>query len=79
MRNSLIGQQGSIGLQGLDTGYPSLITDAVAPRSYQKDLFLNQAEGYVNALEKSTSPVKRLREVFEHSRESCCASIISNP
>jgi hypothetical protein len=42
-------------------------------------LFLDKAEGYVNALEKSTSPVKRLREVFEHSRESCCTSSISNP
>jgi hypothetical protein len=33
-------------------------------------LFLEQVEGHVNALEKSTSPVQRLREVFEHWRES---------
>ena len=28
------------------------------------DLFLEQAEGYVKVLEKSTSPVFNLREVF---------------
>jgi hypothetical protein len=36
-----------------------------------KHFFLEQVKGYVKALEKSTSPVKRLREVFEHSKESC--------
>jgi hypothetical protein len=40
-------------------------------RVIQFHLFLEQAEGYVNALEKSTSPVKRLREVFQHRKESC--------
>jgi hypothetical protein len=35
-----------------------------------KDLVLEQAEGYVNALEKSTSWVLILREDFEHCKES---------
>jgi hypothetical protein len=39
----------------------------------QKHLFLEQAEGYVNALEKSTSLVFSLREVFEHCTESYSA------
>jgi hypothetical protein len=32
--------------------------------------FLEWVKGYVKALEKSTSPVKRVREVFEHCRKS---------
>jgi hypothetical protein len=32
----------------------------------RKDLFLDQAEGYVKALEKSTYQVLSCREVFEH-------------
>jgi hypothetical protein len=31
-----------------------------------KSFIVEQAKGYVNALEKSTSPVLGLREVFEH-------------
>ena len=30
------------------------------------DLFWEQAEGYVNALEISTSPSSTVREIFEH-------------
>jgi hypothetical protein len=29
-------------------------------------LFLEQAEGYVNALKKSTDPLSTMKEVFEH-------------
>jgi hypothetical protein len=29
-------------------------------------LFLEQAEGYVKALEKSTYPLSTMKEVFEH-------------
>jgi hypothetical protein len=36
----------------------------------QNDLFLEQAEGYVNALEKSTSRVLNWREVFEHGAQN---------
>ena len=32
----------------------------------QNYLFLEQAEGYVKALEKSTSLLSIIREVFEH-------------
>jgi hypothetical protein len=35
-------------------------------RSFHNHLFLEQAEGYVKALEKSTSRVLSSREVFEH-------------
>lgn len=31
----------------------------------QNDLFLEQAKGYVKAVEKSTSPIFSLREVFD--------------
>jgi hypothetical protein len=34
------------------------------------DLFLEQAEGYVKALEKSTSPLSTMREVFEHCAQN---------
>jgi hypothetical protein len=36
----------------------------------QKHLFLEQAEGYVKALQKSTSPVLRWGEVFEHCAQN---------
>jgi len=36
----------------------------------QNRLFLEQAEGYVKALEKSTSPPSTMREVFEHCAEN---------
>jgi hypothetical protein len=36
----------------------------------QKHLFLEQAEGYVKALEKSTSPPSTLIEVFEHCAQN---------
>jgi hypothetical protein len=36
----------------------------------QKHLFLEQAEGYVKAPEKSTSWILNWREVFEHCTES---------
>jgi len=32
----------------------------------KKHLFLELVEGYVKALEKSTSPLSTMREVFEH-------------
>jgi hypothetical protein len=32
----------------------------------QLHLFLEQAEGYVKALEKSTYPLSTMKEVFEH-------------
>jgi hypothetical protein len=35
-----------------------------------KDLFLEQAEGYVKAQEKSTCPLSTLREVFEHGAQN---------
>jgi hypothetical protein len=45
---------------------------AIISRFYQsqKHLFLEQAEGYVNALEKSTSRVLNWREVFEHGAQN---------
>ena len=36
----------------------------------QNYLFLEQAKGYVNALEKSTSAPSTMREVFEHCAQS---------
>ena len=36
----------------------------------QKDLFLEQAEGYVKAVEKSTSPLSTMREFFEHCAQN---------
>jgi hypothetical protein len=33
-------------------------------------LFLEQAKGYVKALEKSTSPLSTMREVFEYGMRS---------
>jgi len=39
----------------------------------QKHLFLEQAKGYVKALEKSTSSVFNFRKVFEHGTESFSA------
>ena len=39
----------------------------------RNDLFLEQAEGYVKALEKSTSSVFNFRKVFEHGTESFSA------
>jgi hypothetical protein len=38
--------------------------------SNQNDLFVEQAEGYVKALEKSTSRVLNWREVFEHCAQN---------
>ena len=37
---------------------------------FQNDFLLEQAKGYVKALEKSTSRVLGLREVFEHCGEN---------
>jgi len=42
-------------------------------------MFFEYAEGYVNALEKSTCTVKKLTEVFEVCRESCQPNRFSNP
>jgi hypothetical protein len=36
----------------------------------QKYLFLEEAEGYVKALEKSTSRVLNWREVYEHCAQN---------
>jgi hypothetical protein len=36
----------------------------------QNDLFLEQAEGYVKALEKSTSTPSTMRKVLEHYPEN---------
>jgi len=36
----------------------------------QTDLFLEQGEGYVKALEKSTSPLSTMKEVFEHGPQN---------
>jgi hypothetical protein len=33
-------------------------------------LFVEQAKGYVNALEKSTSPLSTLRKVFEQNTQN---------
>jgi len=33
-------------------------------------LIFEQAEGYVKALEKSTSPLSTLKEVFEHGAQN---------
>src|SRR5712692_8420861 len=65
MQRSLIGQQCSIGLRGLDTGHPSPITDAVAPRPHQKDFFLNPSKAYSEVLEKSIGGPRKRKEVFE--------------
>jgi hypothetical protein len=35
-----------------------------------KIFFLEQAEGYVKPLEKSTSPLSTMREVFEHGAQN---------
>jgi hypothetical protein len=35
-----------------------------------KNLFLEQAEGYAEALDKSTSPRSTMREVFEHCEQN---------
>jgi hypothetical protein len=36
-------------------------------------LFLEQAEGYVKALEKSTCPLSTMKEVFEHGARNASA------
>ena len=46
----------------------------IVPRAglepFQMHLFLEQAEGYVNALEKSTSLLTTMREIFEHCAQN---------
>ena len=39
----------------------------------QNDLFLEQAEGYVKALEKSTCPLSTRKKVFEHGVQTNAA------
>jgi hypothetical protein len=36
----------------------------------QNHLFVEQAEGYVKALEKSTAPPSTMKEVFEHGAQN---------
>jgi hypothetical protein len=45
---------------------------AILPDRY--DVFVEPAGGYVKALEKSTSSLSTMREVFEHCTESYSAS-----
>ncbi len=43
----------------------------------EKRLFLEQAEGYVKALEESTSPLSTMTEVFDHCVQTGLARELS--